>query len=325
MKTYTIICFFLALTMILCPLFAVDKTKDVFSQEFQGETQVIKNESTQAETTTTVKVMSANSKNITEMPLKDYLIGVVASEMNPAYHEEALKAQIIASHTLLLYLKNHNSSISDDADITDDSTTHQGYLSEEQQKEKWGDNFNTYYNKIEKCVDEVIDITIQYDNEYINAVFHAISNGRTESAEDVWGGNYPYLLSVISAGDKLSPAYQTQVTSNEEKFKEILEDKNIEFGDNPETWIEKITNTETGMVKNITICGKEFKGTEIRRLFSLKSSIFTCEYEEGKFTFTVNGYGHGVGMSQYGADYMARQGFNYKEILTHYYTGVKII
>ena len=325
MKTYTIICFFLALTMILCPLFAVDKTKDVFSQEFQGETQVIKNESIQSKMTTTVKVMSANSKNITEMYLKDYLIGVVASEINPAYHEEAIKAQIIASHTLLLYLKDHNSGNSDNADITDDSTKHQGFLSKEQQKKKWGDNFNTYYNKIEKCVDEVIDMTMQYDNEYINAVFHAISNGNTERSEDVWGGNYPYLLSVISAGDKLSPAYQSQVTVSEKEFKEILEKENVKFTDEATKWIEKITNTETGMVKNITICGKEFKGTEIRSLFALKSSTFTCEYNDGNFVFTVNGYGHGVGMSQFGADYMARQGFDYKEILKHYYTGVKIV
>lgn len=321
MKSYTLICFFLALAMILCPLFAVEKATDAISQGLFGEPQVVEEEIPQQETVTTVKVMSASSKNITEIPLKEYLLGVIAAEINPAYHEEAIKAQIVASHTLLLYVKNRNSDNLGDADITDSSATHQGYLTVEEQKEKWGENYNSYCEKIEKCIDEVVDLTLQYDGEYINSVFHAISNGRTENATDVWGGNYPYLVSVTSVGDKLSPAYQSEVKVSQKDFKEKL--KNLDFDSEPEKWIEKITNTETGMVKSITVCGKTFKGTEFRTLFSLKSSTFTCEYKE-EFVFTVSGYGHGVGMSQYGADYMARQDFTYDEILKHYYTDVEI-
>ena len=211
------------------------------------------------------------------------------------------------------------------SDISDSSATHQGFLSEVDQKEKWGDSFETYHSKIAKCVDEVINQTLQYNGECINAAFHAISNGKTENCKDVWGGSFPYLTSVTSIGDKLSPAYESQVTVTEKEFKEKLKEHNIEFNSDAKKWIENITNTETGMVKNIQICGKTLKGTEFRTIFSLKSSTFTYKYEDGKFIFTVNGYGHGVGMSQYGANYMAQQGFTYKEILGHYYQGAEIV
>lgn len=323
MKTYTLICFFLALSLILCPLVAMDKTSQVISQEIFTE-ETVEAEYIEEEKADTVKVMSVNGNNITEMSLKEYLVGVVAGEMNASYHEEALKAQIVAAHTLLLYTKEHNTKDLNGADITDSSASHQEYLTTEKQKEKWKDNYEANRKKIEECIDEVIDVTLQYENEYICAVFHAISNGMTENATDVWGGNYPYLVSATSIGDKLSPAYQSQVTFTEKEFKEKFNDSDLKFGDKPEKWIEKVTHTDTGMVKTITICGKEFKGTEIRKLFDLRSSTFACQYNEGEFTFTVNGYGHGVGMSQYGANYMAQQGFSYEEILKHYYTGVEI-
>ena len=324
MKTYTLICFFLALSLILCPLVSVEKAKQVISQEFLDET-TIETESTTEETVTTVKVMSVSGNNITEMSLKEYLLGVVAGEMNASYHEEAIKAQIVAAHTLLLYTKEHNTKDLKGADITDSYALHQAFLSPEKQKEKWKDNYDTYREKIEKCIDEVGNFTLQYNNEYICAVFHAISNGQTENAADVWGGKYPYLVSVSSIGDKLSPAYQSQASFTEKEFKEKLKESDLKFSDKPEKWIEKTTNTDTGMVKTITICGKAFKGTDIRKLFDLRSSTFACKYDDGEFTFTVNGYGHGAGMSQYGANYMAQQGFNYKEILKHYYTDVEII
>lgn len=320
MKSYTLICFFLALAMILFPLVSVEKATDVISKEFfaEEETELTENELTE-NVNSTVKVMNASSKSITEMSLREYLIGVVAAEVNPAYHEEAIKAQVVAAHTKLEYTKSHKSDDLKDADITDSASTHQAFLTEDEQKEKWGENYKSYREKIEKCVDAVIDIVILYENEPINAVFHAISNGQTENANDVWGGDYPYLISVQSAGDKLSPSYKSEVTTTSEEFKKKLVDKNVDLGENPEKWVEKITNTETGMVKSITIGGKTFKGTEIRTLFGLKSSTFAVKYDDGNFIFTVCGYGHGVGMSQYGADYMARQGFSYEQILEHYY------
>jgi stage II sporulation protein D len=324
MKTYTLICFFLALSLVLCPLVSVEKASQVISQEILDE-PVSETEVTTEKTNSTVKVMSVSSNNITEMSLKEYLLGVVAGEMNASYHEEALKAQIVAAHTLLLYTKEHNTKDLKGADITDSYAMHQAFISPEKQKEKWKENYDTYREKILKCIDEVGNLTLQYDNEYICAVFHSISNGTTENAVDVWGGKYPYLVSVPSIGDKLSPAYQSQVTIHEKEFRETLQKEGVEFTGNAEKWVEKITNTETGMVKTIVICGKTFKGTEIRKLFDLRSSTFTCEYKDNEFVFTVNGYGHGAGMSQYGANYMAQQGFKYDEILKHYYKGVEIV
>jgi len=321
MKSYSMICFFLSLAMILCPLCSVEKATEVFSQEFLGEETTIPQE---PNTVTAVKVMNADSKNITEMPLRDYLIGVIAAEINAAYHEEAIKAQVIAAHTMLLYSKEYKNDGLNGADISNSSSTHQGFLTEEEQKEKWGDNYKAYREKIEKCVDEVINFTIQYEKKPINAVFHSISNGQTENATYVWGGEYPYLVSVQSASDKLSPAYSSTVTVSEKDFFEILEIEDSDIKENPADCIGEIANTDTGMVKTIVIGEKSFKGTEIRKLFDLKSSTFTLEYDEGNFVFNVRGYGHGVGMSQYGADFMARQGFTYEEILKHYYTGVEI-
>lgn len=322
MKSYTLICFFLAVSMIMSPLCSVKKVTDVIYDNIDDNEEII--EIVENIEVSTVKVMSASSKNITEMTLNEYLLGVIAAEVNATYHEEAIKAQIVAANTVLSYVKAHKNETLGNADITDSSTTHQGFLTREQQIEKWGDNYEVYTQKIQKCIDAVEGQTLQYNGECINAVFHAMSNGQTENAVNVWGGNYPYLKSVPSVGDTLSPAFISTAEFSADEFKAILKNSEISFNDTPEKWVEKITNTETGMVKTVTICGKEFKGTEIRSLFSLKSSTFSVEYKDGKFIFTVKGYGHGVGMSQYGANHLANQGYTYEEILKHYYTGAEI-
>ena len=327
MKSYTVICFFLSLAMILFPLISVEKATDVFKKEFSitEEAKTIEKTDKTESKESTVKVMNASSKNITELSLKDYLIGVIAEEVNAAYHEEAIKAQVVAAHTKLEYTKTHKNDDLGEADITDSASSHQGFLTEEEQREKWGENYETYHGKIEKCVNEVLNVLLIYENEPINAVFHAISNGQTENADDVWGGNYPYLVSVQSAGDKLSPAYKSEVTVLVDNFKKKITERGAELGKNPEKWVEKTTNTDTGMVKEIVVGGKSFKGTEIRKLFDLRSSTFAVKYDDEKFIFTVCGYGHGVGMSQYGANYMAQQGLTYEQILEHYYQNAKCV
>lgn len=322
LKSYTVICFFLLLAMILCPLCSLEKTNNVFSDMVTGEdeiTEVVENIDVSV-----VKVMSASSKNITEMSLNDYLLGVVAAEVNPTYHEEAIKAQIIASHTLLLYTKQHKTDALQNADITDTSEQHQGFLTTQQQKEKWGENYDIYVAKITKCIEDVINLTLQYDNEYINSVFHSMSNGRTENASDVWGGDYPYLQSVPSVGDTLSPAHISTVTISVKDFEDKMKAQGAKLEEKAEKWLKEIKNTDTGMVKTIRIGDKEFKGTDIRTVFQLKSSTFAVEYKDNNFIFTVKGYGHGVGMSQYGANHLASQGFSFEEILKHYYKGIEI-
>ena len=234
LKSYSMLCFFLSLAMILCPLCAVENVNNVFSNVNAENTE--SDEIVENIDVSTVKVMSVNSKNITEMTLDDYLLGVVAAEINPTYHEETIKAQIIASHTLLLYVKKHKDDALKNADITDDSTQHQAFLTTEQQKEKWGDNYDIYVSKISKCIDEVINLTLQYEGEYINSVFHSMSNGRTEDAKDVWGGDYPYLKSVQSVGDTLSPAHVSNVTVSVKDFEDKLKSHKVKLEDKPEKW-----------------------------------------------------------------------------------------
>lgn len=320
MKSYSMMCFFLSLAMILCPLISVEKANDSISQEFLGETFVNSElNSNPSYKDATVKIMSADSKNITEISLREYLIGVAFVEVGPYYHEEAIKAQIVASHTMLEYTKSHKTEDLLGADITDDSSTHQGYMDIEEQKQKFGENYSVYREKIEKCVDEVIPYIIYYDNEPIIATYFAISNGNTENAKDVWGGDVPYLISVSSEQDKNATNFTSTKTFTTENFEEtIIQNggKGIEIGE--------IKRTDTGMVKTIVIGGKAFKGTEIRKLFSLKSSTFEISEENGKITFTVKGYGHGVGMSQHGANCLAKEGKTYKEILAHYYPNTVI-
>lgn len=325
MKSYSAICFFLLLAMILCPLASVEKARDVLGSELGFEaSESTEEENDSIQTASTVKVMNADSKNITETSLEDYLLGVVACEMSASYHEEAIKAQIVAAHTLLERSKLNKSDSLGDADISDSSATHQGYLTADEQKEKWGEKYDENVTKIKKCIEEVKNLTIQYNNQPITAAFHSISNGRTENAADVWGGDYPYLISVPSDGDKLSPAYQTETAFSCDDFKSIITEKGASLGENPAQWIGETKRTDTGMVSEITIGDKTFKGTDIRKYFSLKSSTFECEFKEDSFIFKVKGYGHGVGMSQYGANYMAQQGLNYKEILAHYYPNTEI-
>ena len=325
MKSFSVICFFLLLAMIVCPLASVEKAKQVFLGEAGLESEELQaEESASISTVSTVKVMNANSKNITELSLEDYLLGVVAEEMSASYHEEAIKAQIIAAHTLLEHSKLTKSEELGDADITDSPATHQGFFTVDEQKAKWGEKYDEYVNKIKKCIEEVKDVTIQYNDKPITAVFYAISNGQTENATDVWGGNYPYLVSVSSEGDKLSPGYLTEVSFSSDEFKKIITEQGATLSDKPENWIGEIKHTDTGMVKEIAIGDKVFKGTDIRKLFSLRSSTFECEYKDGAFIFKVKGYGHGVGMSQYGANCLAQEGKTYQEILAHYYPNTEL-
>lgn len=325
MKSYSVICFFLLLAMIVCPLASVEKAKQVFLGESEVESSELSNDDANPiQTTSTVKVMNANSKNITELTLEDYLLGVVAEEMSASYHEEAIKAQIIAAHTLLEHSKLNKNETLGEADISDNPATHQGFFTVDEQKAKWGENYDEYVGKIKKCIEEVKNLTIQYNNKPITAVFYAISNGQTENATDVWGGNYPYLVSVSSEGDKLSPGYLTEVSFSSDEFKKIITEQGSTLSDDPKNWIGEIKRTDTGMVKEITIGDKTFKGTDIRKFFSLRSSTFECEFKDDSFIFKVKGYGHGVGMSQYGANCLAQEGKTYQEILSHYYPNTQL-
>ena len=277
-----------------------------------------------SENTNTLTVFRSVSQENVEIDFFEYVCGSVAAEMPLSYHEEALKAQAIACYTNALRLKNTSKN---DAlyHISDDSSIHQGYLNREQREEKWGEDFEKYENKLESIVKSVENLAIYHENELCVAAFHAICSGKTETAENIWGEKVPYLTSVKSSGDNLSPQYSSVVVFEKDEFieiaKDLTESKEIKKLKNS---IEIKEKSKAGTVLKVMLDKKEFTGDEIRKAFSLRSPVFTIETTEKTVAFNVTGYGHGVGMSQYGADFMARQGSSYEEILKHYYKGIEI-
>lgn len=258
----------------------------------------------------------------TEFSAEDYIFGVVAAEMPALYDAEALKAQAVAAYTYACYKKAENNE--KNYDITNDSATDQSFITKEQARERWGENADIYEEKIRSAVKETLGYMITYNSVPILSLYHAISSGRTESAENVWGTDYDYLVSVDSSVDKLSPDYISVKTISAEDLASALSVITNATGDASQYFTD-ITVTDSLTVKDITYCGEKTTGSRIRSLLDLRSTCFEVSYQEGVFTFTVYGYGHGVGMSQFGADYMAKQGSNYKEILTSYYKGCEVI
>jgi stage II sporulation protein D len=267
---------------------------------------------------------STEGKNV-EIDMFEYVCGSVAAEMPLAYEEEALKAQAVACRTNALRLKNSGSNL-ENAHISDDTTVHQGYISPAQRKEKWGDEFEKYEAKLKSVVKAVDGQCLYYNDQLCVAAFCALSSGKTENAENLWSEEVPYLKSVISEGDTLSPRYSTTASYTKNEFISCLK-KNGK----PTKGIADLSDavkikkkSKIGTVLKMKIGSVELSGEEVRRIFSLNSPVFEIECTKNKATFSVKGRGHGVGMSQYGADFMARQGNSYEEILKHYYTGVEI-
>lgn len=279
----------------------------------------------------TFRLLNTETGKVEEIGVREFLIGVVAVEMYPTYHTEALKAQAVASYTYYCVQRNRHRSTPDaalkGADFADRQNNLPVYYTQDELKERWGKNYATYSAKLGKAVDAVLGKRITYNGELITAVYHAISAGTTEDAAILWGTSYPYLKPVASPGDKLSPAFESIVTLKPEEFSSKLKKSvdGLTFQGEADTWLNKDVQTSaSGTVTRLTVCGKALTGAQVREALSLRSACFSVTYGDGSFRFTVWGYGHDVGMSQYGADYLARQGSTYDEILRFYYTGVTI-
>lgn len=212
------------------------------------------------------------------------------------------------------------------ADISDDSSVHQGYLTKAQMQEKWGEAYEAYYEKIKNAVSEVIDKVITFENEPIMAAYHAISSGKTESAENMWGKKIDYLVSVDSEWDKDSTRFSSEVIFSAEEMKDLLSNiENADFAAAKSDWVKIKSTSEAGTVLKIELCGAEMTGMQARNLLGLRSPVFDVQFEDGEYIFSVSGYGHGVGMSQNGANCMAQNGYTYEEIIAHYYPGTQIV
>lgn len=239
--------------------------------------------------------------------LDEYLLGVVAGEMPAEFEEEALKAQVVASRTFVL-----------SRDLKVDNTTNsQVYLTEEQMKKNWGDNYTKYRSKIEKAIKETNNEIMTYNGEYISALFFSSSNGQTNNSEDYFNGEVAYLRSVDSHWD-----LTIDKTNTREKSFTINELCNTFNISTPSLKI--MSYTDSGYVKEVIVNNKSYTGREIREKLGLASSSFKIEYSKNKYTFITSGSGHGVGMSQYGAQGMAKESKTYKDILNHYYKNIEI-
>lgn len=274
----------------------------------------------------TIQLLHKKTGEVEEVELDQYLCHVVSAEMPATYELEALKAQAVVARTYTIYkVKNKKH---DNADICDDSTCCQSWVSKETRLARWEESQReSNWQKIEQCVNETKGKIVTYNNEPINAFFHSNSGGTTELPVNVWGGSgLPYLQVVETAGEEGYSQYASEVElSNEEliaKLKGKYEDIQINFENSED--IKILEYTDSNRVKTIKFGNHEISGVEARSIFGLKSTNFEVTKEANKIKFTVKGYGHGVGMSQTGADTMAKQGSNYEEIIHHFYIGVEI-
>lgn len=275
----------------------------------------------------TIKLLHVETGEIEEIKIDEYLYGVVSAEMPASFHEEALKAQGLVARTYTIY-KIINGSKHEGADICDFANCCQAWISKEDRFSKWNEEeCENNWEKIVSAVKATQGQIITYEGQPINAFFHSNSGGTTEIPSNVWGGgNYPYLQTVETIGEDAYTQYSSNVTlTKDEVIKKIKEKySNCEINFENENEIQIIENTESGRVKTIKFGNKEISGVEAREIFGLKSTRFTVEIEDDSVMFDVYGYGHGVGMSQTGADSMAKLGNDYQAIIKHYYIGVEI-
>lgn len=271
-----------------------------------------------------VSVYIKKEDRVVEMDTMQYLKEVVAAEMPADFHEEALKAQAVAARTYMVNRRNSGGSdVHKGADICTDSTHCKAWISEAERKELWGSDAEKNWAKISNAVESTDGVIITYEGKPISAVFHSTSSGHTENAVDVWGGNVPYLVSVASEGDLKSPKYSSEAEFEVGEYKKICEEK-IEGIDWNNGLFSDISRSGAGGIISLKIGGVSVEGTDFRNMFSLRSTNVDIKQDGEKIIMSVKGYGHGVGMSQYGANYLAGEGKNYVEILKTYYTGVEV-
>lgn len=249
---------------------------------------------------------------VVSLELEDYVTGVVGAEMPALFSVEALKAQAVIARTYALKANSMGRTLSDN-----EST--QSYKDNGELASMWGGNFDSYYSKVKNAVNSTKGVYLTYNGSYIDAVYHSTSNGRTEDSSNVWGNYYPYLVSVDSTYDNSNPSFSISKTFS---FFDLSSKLGINVDSNTEFNI--LGYTSGGRVSSISVGGVEFNGVSFRSMLGLRSADFDITKSDDGVIITTRGYGHGVGMSQYGANGMAKAGYSYRDILLHYYSGVSI-
>ena len=264
----------------------------------------------------TIRLLDKSSNTIMSIHLEDYIIGVVASEMPASFEIEALKAQAVAARSYALYKKESRKDLDYDLVI---GVSDQAYSNNEKLLMRWGLAFFTNYLKIRDAVLATKGEILTYEGKVINAFYFSMSNGYTEDSSLVFSEQLPYLERVESKWDNSSlENFEVNKTISKKEFCSLLEVTCEEID------IQEIKRSDSNRVLKIKINGKEMKGTEVRTALNLRSTDFDITLNENDVIITTRGFGHGVGMSQYGANGMAKEGKNYQEILTHYYKNTEI-
>ena len=266
-------------------------------------------------------IADQSTGEVQQVSRRNYILGAVAAEMPIDWPDEALKAQAIAAHSYALYCRDHSSAESG-AWLSADPARRQGYLTDAVLRSYWGTNYESNYARLSALVDSVLTQVLCYDDTAAGTSYFAISNGRTEASENVWGTPLPYLIAVDSESDRTADNYEVTLSLTAAQVQSSL----FALGLTPdlaqaEHWFGAPEHTPSGYVSSLLVCGQRVTGTALRRALGLRSTDFTFSYSNGTFTITTHGYGHGVGLSQWGAKTMAEQGNLCAEILAHYFPG----
>lgn len=268
------------------------------------------------------------SDEVKDMTMAQYLPLALAGEMPASFEPEALKAQATALRTYIIYCGEHRSQAHPEAFVCTDSKCCTAYKDLSELREGWGDKFDEYYAKICEAVRETDGQYLVYEGDAILAAFHSCSAGKTESSENVWSAAKAYLVSVSSpetVGDAVNLFSSVEVSVDDFARTVKASFPSADLSAAPENWLGATTLNGTGRVASIRVGSVSISGTQLRAMFSLRSTDFSLSFEDGRFVFRVGGYGHGVGMSQYGANAMAKTGSDYMEILEHYYPGAELV
>ncbi|MFA5659275.1 MAG: stage II sporulation protein D [Oscillospiraceae bacterium] len=276
------------------------------------------------------KMLISQTGEVIEIPRKEYLIGAVFAQMPAGFENEALKAQAVLANTYSFRQRKRALSAPDaelkGADFSDDTSVYQAYFTPEQAKSFYGNEYEDFYKKISQAVDEVYNIIALYEGEPIIGAFHSMSGGKTESAEIAWGTDIPYLEAVLSENEAELAAFCEEADFSDDEIKARLEQglSEIILEESPEEWLKIKEISASGTVLSVKAGSLTLTGKEIKDIFSLRSCFYEITRTEGGYTFFVKGCGHGVGLSQYGANEMAKKGQSYSDILNHYFSGIEI-
>ena len=320
---------------VFCGLLEQEEPLSIPQESVAADAEITESPPAEGEQTVTGESIVANGEitvlvdgEARTMRLEDYVVSVVAGEISPDFPTEAIRAQAVAARTYALYKqKTGRPAQHEVADVCDDPAHCAAFVDlKTEAAARWGEQADTAQDVIRQAVEDTAGQVLTYEGEPIVAVFSSAAGEKTERAVDVWGSDIPYLQSVDSPGGEACPKYYDAVVLTADEIRARAEKTlpSADLSGDPSGWFKASERSEAGGIVRMKFGGVEVKGTVMRTLLGLNSTNFTVKIDGNTLTFTTTGYGHGVGLSQWGAKYSAEQGQTYDEILAHYYPGTTL-